>query len=347
MAITFATPDNTTSKGAAASGGITLTAPASPQIDDVWIAVIHSSDQVAHTFTDWTQIVQGNGGGTTSRLSVWYFRYAGATPNLTVGHTAGQSPIGGIASFRGVKNTGSPVNVAGSVLGGTDATIEHTAIVPSVAGCCLLVINGAADDNNRTALGGDYAIGFEDSAGGTQNCYQTALGNPDGSVCLFYDLSVPASTTGTVTVTQAAADAWGAVLVALEPGAVAAPVQVEIRGEASLQNVSSLIIGGAASLVFGSLTTTSDFNRIIASDTTIYGDGEIPNPDVSVTILVSVITEVIGEAGQDLILSRSILAVAETGGFGYIDVDATVSGLPAAAVPWYVILSENYVVQIF
>lgn len=79
MAISYV---NSGAEGSAASGNITLGAPSSPQNNDVWIAVVHSSDQAAHTFTDWTQIVQGNGGGTTSRLSVWYHRYAGSTPNL-------------------------------------------------------------------------------------------------------------------------------------------------------------------------------------------------------------------------------------------------------------------------
>lgn len=214
MAISFV---NAGAEGSAGSGDITLGAPASPANDDIWIAVVHSSDQVSHSFTDWTQIVQGNGGGTTSRISVWYFRYAGSTPNLTVTHTSGQSPIGGIAAFRGCKKTGSPVDTAGSISGGTDGSIEHAAINPTQADCALLVCNGSADDNNRTALGGDYVVDFEDSAGGTQNCFQTTAGTPDGSVSLFHDISIPDADTGTVTVTQAASDAWASVLIALAP----------------------------------------------------------------------------------------------------------------------------------
>jgi hypothetical protein len=212
------TAGNTGAKASAASGGITLSAPASPAVNDVWIAGVHSSDQVAHTLTDWTQIVQGNGSGTTSRLSVWYFRYAGSTPNLVVGHTAGATIVGGIQAYVGCKISGSPVNVAGTITAGpTDGSIEHAAITPTKPNCALLVINGAADDNNRTALGGDYAVMWEDAAGGTQNCYQETSGTPDGSLALFHDLSVPASDTGIITVTQAASDPWASVLIALEP----------------------------------------------------------------------------------------------------------------------------------
>lgn len=230
---------NSGAEGSAASGNITLGAPASPQTDDIWIAVVHSSDQVAHTFTDWTEIVQGNGGGTTSRISVWYFRYAGSTPNLTVTHTGGQSPIGGIAAYRGCKTTGSPVNVAGAITGGSDASIEHAAITPTVNKCCLLVCNGSADDNNRTALGGGYVVAFEDSAGGTQNCFQTIAGTPDGSVSLFHDEQVPASDTGTVTVTQAAADDWASVLIALEPSIPAGSPDIMDNGSETAVTLTS------------------------------------------------------------------------------------------------------------
>lgn len=217
-AITDISVVGTGAEGSAGSGNITLNAPSgTPQNDDIWIAAIHSSDQVAHAFTDWTEIAQANGGGTTSRLSVWYHRYAGSTPNLTVTHSGGQSPIGGIISFRGCKTSGSPVNVSSAIAGGTDASIAHTAVTPTVAGCVLLAINGSADDNGRTALGGGYTVAWEDSGGGTQNCYDTTAGTPDGSVALNYDLDVPVSDTGTVTQTQAASDPWAAILVALEP----------------------------------------------------------------------------------------------------------------------------------
>src|SRR5512135_3730361 len=98
MAATFV---NVGTEASAGSGNITLNAPATPATDDVWIAAIHSTDNVSHTLTDWTQIAQGNGGGLTSHLSVWYFRYAGSTPNLVVGHTSGDTIVGGIAAFSG------------------------------------------------------------------------------------------------------------------------------------------------------------------------------------------------------------------------------------------------------
>lgn len=210
MAITFV---NAGAEGSAASGNITLGAPASPQNGDIWIAVIHSSDQVAHSMSgDWTQIVQGNGGGTTSRLSVWWHRYNGVTPSLVVTHSAGQSPIGGIAAFRGCVATGSPVGAVGSIGTGTTATIAHPGI--AISGEIMhLLCNGAADDNNRTLVT-NYTNALEDSGAGTNNAYVTTAGTPDGSVCLMYRL-VTNIANSTINMTQAAADPFAGVQIAL------------------------------------------------------------------------------------------------------------------------------------
>lgn len=210
MAITFV---NAGAEGSAASGNITLGAPASPQNGDIWIAVVHSSDQVAHSMSgDWTQIVQGNGGGTTSRLSVWWHRYNGVTPSLVVTHSAGQSPIGGIAAFRGCVTSGSPVAAVGSIGTGTTATIAHPGIA-TTGEIMHLLCNGAADDNNRTLVT-NYTNAFEDSGAGTNNAFVTTAGTPDGSVCLMYRL-VTDLANSTINMTQAAADPFAGVQIAL------------------------------------------------------------------------------------------------------------------------------------
>jgi len=211
MAISFV---NAGAEGAAASGNVTLGAPASPANDDIWIAVVHSRDQVSHTFTDWTQIAQFNGGGTTSRLSVWYFRYAGSNPNLTVSHSAGDCIIGGIAAFRGCISSGSPVQNQGSTSGST-GTQTGTDMTPSADDCMVLFCTGRADDDSYSAIT-NWTVAFEDSAGGTQNNYGSSLGG-DGSVAVYYRLQTTATATGTLTATTAATDAWASVIIALKP----------------------------------------------------------------------------------------------------------------------------------
>lgn len=227
MAIAFV---NSGAKGEAASGNVALGAPASPQVNDVWIAVVHSSDNVAHTFTDWTQIAQGNGGGVVSRLSVWRFRYAGVAPNLTVTHAAGGPIVGGIASFRGVRSWGSPIHIQSALATGSDASIEHTGITPFTSGVMLIAANGAGDDNARTIPPTGFTSAFEDATAGTQNCYVTTLG-VDGSSACHYRLQATAAATGTLTDTQAAADPWASVLFALHPEL---PVDIVIGGNASV-----------------------------------------------------------------------------------------------------------------
>lgn len=200
---------------------ITLNAPGSPASDDIWIAAMFSADDDAHTFTDWTELFNSPGTGTSVRLSVWYFRYAGSTPNLIATIDAGGDEcVGGIASFRGCKTSGSPVNTMSAFNEGVDTSIEHTAISPSVENCALLAINGSENNNTRTALGGDYVSAFDD--GGGANAFLFDSGE-DLSLALSYDLAVAAGSTGTVTQTQSASDNWISVLIALEPADGAAP----------------------------------------------------------------------------------------------------------------------------
>jgi hypothetical protein len=208
---------NAGAEASAASGGITLAAPASPVNDHIWVAAIHSSDQVAHTLTDWTQLANFNGSDTTSRLSVWWFRYAGSNPNLIVGHTSGATIVGGIASFSGCIDTGSPVDTTGATTSGpTDASIEVAGFTPTAANCMLVIVDGSADDNNRSTLPTSFAAAFEDTAGGTQNCYQSTIGTPDGSTACHYRIWTTGPT-GDFTDTQSASDPWASVMIALKP----------------------------------------------------------------------------------------------------------------------------------
>lgn len=219
MAVTFV---NAGAEGSAATDNITLGAPASPQNGDIWVAVVHSADQVAHSMSgDWTQIVQGNGGGTTSRLSVWWFRYAGTTPSLVVTHSLGGVTVGGVAAFRGCVPTGSPVDTAGTIGTGTTATIAHPGITVANAEVMHLLVNGSADDNARTLVT-NYLTAFEDVDAGVQNNYQLAgVAVPGGSVALMYRL-LTGLTNVNFDMTQAAADPFAGVQVALKATADAA-----------------------------------------------------------------------------------------------------------------------------
>jgi hypothetical protein len=214
--------------GAAASGNITpgtpgATDPHDLEVNDIVVMAYHGSDQVAVTVPGaWTQIVQGNGGGTTSRLGVWWLRYAGgAFPSALITHASGQSPIAGIATFRNCPTSGTPFT-AGTIAAGTVANIDHNGITPGgTANALLLAINGSADDNARTLLAG-YTNVFQNAS---NNAFITALGTPDGSVSMFFK-SVPLSATGTITVAQAAADPWASVLVALHQAVVVVDVPI-------------------------------------------------------------------------------------------------------------------------
>jgi hypothetical protein len=249
MPITFV---NAGAKGQATTGNITVGAPASPANGDIWIATVHSSDNVAHSFTDWTQIFQANGGGTTSRLSVWWFRYAGATPNLTVTHTGGTSPLGGIAAFRGCASSGSPVHVTGAGDAGSDTSIELSAITTTVDGCMLVAIDGAGGQYNRNSPPAGYTVAFEDAAGGTQNCYRNTTATPQGSLALHYLLQTTQGSSGALLDPIGTAAPWASLLIALAPPSLGYTETVSLASSAGTtpSNVASL--GATVSLPAGS-----------------------------------------------------------------------------------------------
>src|SRR5262245_54200825 len=206
---------NVGTEGDAASGNVTPGLPASIANDDVLICVCHSSDQVSHSMSGaWVQLAQGNGGSTSSRLSVWAHRYDGVnSPSAVITHASGSGISAGIAAFRGCR---FPPNIVGSITGGTDTTIEHAGVTPTIDFSVVLVINGSADDSSRTLLGG-YTNVFEDSTAGVQNAFIGTAGVSFDESCSMFYRDVLAVATGTITVTQTSAIAWASVLVVLEP----------------------------------------------------------------------------------------------------------------------------------
>lgn len=214
-------------EGSAANGNITNlglpggTDPHNMKANDVWVMAAHTTDQNSMmASTDWTKIIEGNGGGTTSRLTTWWFRCDGVnTPTVVISHSAGQSPIAGIAAFRNVTTATTPY-VVGTLTGSSNQIIQHLGVTPQGdANALILLINGAADDNNRT-IPTDYTTAFEDTGAGTNNAFLTTAGNPDGSVALAYAPTSIAAT-GTIVVSQGAADAWTSVMIALTQAAAA------------------------------------------------------------------------------------------------------------------------------
>lgn len=206
----------------------TLNAPASPQVGDIWIAVIGRFDfaiegQIFTPPADWNELIDA-GFTNSPAFGVWWHRYEGVTPNLTwssnSGDDVGGNWTGAIAAFRGCKASGSPINVTGAIRRVTAAnnTISHTSITTTVAGCTLLLINVANDDTNRNNLT-NYLPAFEDTNAGANNAYLNITGSVDGSISLMYrhNFPVAAGPTGTINQVMPASELWASVQIALEP----------------------------------------------------------------------------------------------------------------------------------
>ena len=192
---------------AAASGNVTPGAPASGAEHDLLVMVVHSRDQVAHSMSgDWTERFQGNGGSTTSRLSIWTHQRGASDPaSFQVTHTAGDTIIARCLRLRAFESGQRVVfDVVGTAGTGTDGTIEHPSITPTADYALLCFVNGAGDDNTRTTPAGVAALFTETST----------LGN-DGSLSVMYRDAMAAAT-GSQSITQAAADPYCGVQIAFK-----------------------------------------------------------------------------------------------------------------------------------
>lgn len=198
--------------GAAASGNVVPGMPAGVSANDILICVAHTGEQTAMSMSgDWTEIVQANGGGTSSRMAVFYCRYSGSAPDTTVSSATASSIISGIAAFRGCVASGSPVDVVGSTTAGTSATIAHAGITV-VSGTLLLAVNGSGNDSSRTNISG-WSSAFDP---GGNNAFLTTLGFPDGAVAISYK-AISAGSTGTINQTQSLTVNNCSVLISLKP----------------------------------------------------------------------------------------------------------------------------------
>lgn len=209
-------------EGSANSTTVSPGYPSSPATDDIVVCLCHASNQNAMTMdAAWTQIQQGNGGGTTSRIAGFWHRYAGSVPTMTITGTGTIQRQAGCAMFRGVPNACTPVPTIGTVTAGTDASMETSSISLADSLNMALVAAGSADDNIITLPAGYLAAWTE---AGPTNQFNGTAGTPDGMVGLLY--TVRPSGAWAPTITQAASDAWGTFLFALRatcPAVGAAP----------------------------------------------------------------------------------------------------------------------------
>ncbi|MBY0538355.1 DUF2341 domain-containing protein [Patescibacteria group bacterium] len=182
---------------AVSGAGCTPTVPAGTAINDVYIAVVHSRTDTAHTCvtncTGWTEFSTQAGSAGEGRLSTWHFRRTGAVPpNPTFTGPATESYTARIWAFRGVATTGNPWDVVGANTAITPATTTFAGsnLSSTVPDAIVVHVGGSMDDNawgpgtgactNPTsAVDGNF---FTQNTNGTDNsiflCYRN---NPQSS----------------------------------------------------------------------------------------------------------------------------------------------------------------------
>ncbi|MFN3692835.1 MAG: DUF2341 domain-containing protein [Candidatus Paceibacteria bacterium] len=241
---------------AVSGASCTPTIPAGTAVDDVYIAVLHSRTNTAHTCTanctGWTEFSSQAGSAGEGRLSVWYYRRTGAVPgNPTFGGPATESYTGRIWAYRGVTTTGNPYDVVGT---NTAVTVANTVFTgtdlnATVADAMVVHVGGSMDNNTWGPGGGSCDIPTNADA----NFYSANANGTDNSVFLCYDnnpVGAPGQL-GAPTMTQASvgADVGRYFTFALKPHSVTGTL-------AGAGGVGGGLVGGDGVSVTGSTAGT-------------------------------------------------------------------------------------------
>lgn len=207
--ISFASVGST---GSAGSGNCVPGAPGSIQNNDILLLQVVSDDQISHSVDNgYTQIVQGNGAGDFQRMSLWWKRTTGTETLTTVTHSAGRAITCKIIAFRGVEETGTPINVASASIGGNCTAASSAASITTTANNALL----AHFTGNQGGCDMTYS-GWSSPA--TNEAWDTCYNAPEYvHAALSYGIQATAGASGAQTATIAGIACNSSALVALTP----------------------------------------------------------------------------------------------------------------------------------
>ena len=193
------------------NGNIVAPLPPGWQVNDFWLALIESRDNVASTMpAGWTLLSQGSGAGGLHQGTLFWKRAAAGDTNPTITHPGGGKITAKIVGFRRV-DLDQPFDVLHSFTGsGADTTTEAASITTLTQS--LLVF---------TAHSGAYGTGAGSLAGSSPwylGTYSKQGGSGDGvSLELHYSDMRVAGAQAALTLTRAEAGESHGALLALRP----------------------------------------------------------------------------------------------------------------------------------
>lgn len=204
----------------ATSGNIT---PVNPThvANDVLLLKVHSSDNIAHSVSGWTQLDQHTN-GTAQRVSTWWLRATGAgTTNPTVTHTAGGPIIGQVDVWRNCIASGDPVRASSWTNSGAtnDFILDSTALSGLSLNDAIIFAGFYEDDPTTATQPLDWVA--------PTNGVQTTTSGTDAGLYTRYKRQETAGSSDTPSVTVSGGTGLGASphvvgLIALMPASAAA-----------------------------------------------------------------------------------------------------------------------------
>jgi hypothetical protein len=208
----------------------------------------------AEAGTGWHELidqVDSAGSGQGIGHKVYWCRYNGSVPSAQITWSgSGDGKLAAMTAWRGVKTTGLPYNVLGSVGGSADSTAEHASVTTTVTDC-MLVMFGGVDVADAVVMHASFATAYEDANAGTDNSYR---GN-SLSIWCHYLIQAASGASGIKTVTgvSTSGGGWGSVMLALQP-AVAAILAADAGSYALTGSTATLRIARKIAADAGSYT---------------------------------------------------------------------------------------------
>lgn len=141
MVISFVSAGST---ARAANGNVTPGLPSGWAVDDIFICIIISRDNINSTMpAGWTAINSGTNNLNIIRTTVFYRRAVAGDLNPLITHSNGNQIVASISAYRGVTTSGSPLDIIGTTsVNSSSTTIRANSITTLTNGACVIFTGG-------------------------------------------------------------------------------------------------------------------------------------------------------------------------------------------------------------
>ena len=147
MAISFVSAGST---ARASSGNVTPGLPSGWAVNDIFICIIISRDNVNSTMPiGWTAINPGTNNLDIIRTTVFYRRAVAGDLNPLVTHSNGNDIVASISAYRGVITSGNPLDVVGTTSVNSESSTIRANSITTLTNGAMVIFTGGIDTRSH------------------------------------------------------------------------------------------------------------------------------------------------------------------------------------------------------